>query len=261
MTSRMPSTAGPGATGPRDASDPSAITFPRNRGDRLGSAVVARLVDDIVSGRLPVGSALPTEADLGNQFGVSRTVVRESVKLLQDKGLVNVRHGVGTVVCPAGSWDMIDDVVLSALVRHDESLTILDELVAVRAALERDLAAAAAAATGTGPEERTAALRAALREMERAADDVADFAAADVAFHDTVMALSGNRLARAIVTSIHGKARTTGRYHGAISEANTKLTLDEHRAILEAIERQDSGAAAQAMYDHIVGSWRRRRPS
>lgn len=239
----------------------AALSLPRNRGDRLGSIVVAKLVDDIVSGRYATGAALPTEADLGEQFGVSRTVVRESVKLLQDKGLVNIRHGVGTVVCPDSAWDMIDDVVLSALVRNDDSLTTLDELVAVRAALERDMAAAAAGAPGAGAGERTANIRAALRTMERATEDVAEFSAADVAFHDTVMELSGNRLARAIVNSIHGKARTTGRYHGATSVAYTALTMDEHRRILAAIEKQDAAAAAEAMYDHIVGSWSRRRPA
>jgi DNA-binding FadR family transcriptional regulator len=229
----------------------------RTRGERLGTLVVSTLVDDIVSGRCPVGSTLPTETDLGNRFGVSRTVVRESVKLLQDKGLVRIRHGIGTVVCDPQSWDMIDDAVLSALVRNDESLAILDELVSVRASLERDMAAAAAAAAQS--EAQTAELRSALKAMERAAEDVAEFAAADVSFHDSVMALSGKRLARAIVTSIHGKARSTGRYHGQTSAVYTELTLVEHRAILAAIEKQDETSAAEAMYNHIMGSWTRRR--
>jgi len=230
----------------------------RNRGDRLGTVVVATLVDLIVGGRYAAGTALPTEADLGDQFGVSRTVVRESVKLLQDKGLVRIRHGIGTVVNPSGSWNMIDDLVLSALVKHDESLSILDELVSVRATLEREMASAAAHVRSS---DQLAAIRTALRAMERAADDTAEFSAADVVFHDTVMAASGHRLARAIVTSIHDKARTTGRYHGSTSVAYTELTLDEHRRILVAIENNDAAAAADAMYGHIMGSWSRRRPA
>jgi len=70
---------------------------PRSTSDRLGTTVVSELADDIVSGRVAAGSTLPTEADLGGRFGVSRTVVRESVQLLQDKGLVLIRRGVGTV--------------------------------------------------------------------------------------------------------------------------------------------------------------------
>jgi DNA-binding FadR family transcriptional regulator len=246
--------------GPGSFSVPTQQTSggaPRSTSDRLGTSVVIQLADDIVAGRYPPGSTLPTEPDLGRRFGVSRTVVRESVQLLQDKGLVLIKRGVGTVVCGPETWDMIDDVVLEALVRNDESLAVLDELVAVRVSLERDMAAAAAA--GRTPEQ-TAALQAAYDDMVREASDVEAFAVADVVFHDIVMAASGNRLGRAIVTSIHGKARTTGRYVGATSPAFASLTLNEHRRILDAVANGDPAAASAAMHDHIIGSWSRRRP-
>ena len=105
----------------------------RQHGGRLGSALVVQLVDDIVGGAYAPGATLPTEADLGAKFGVSRTVVRESVKLLQDKGLIRIVQGKGTLVTDPRSWDLIDDVVLAAVVRHDDTLGILDELVLVRA--------------------------------------------------------------------------------------------------------------------------------
>jgi DNA-binding FadR family transcriptional regulator len=233
-------------------------TAPRSTSDRLGTLVVTRLADDIVAGRSAAGSTLPTEAELGKQFGVSRTVVRESVQLLQGKGLVLIKRGVGTVVCDSASWDMIDDVVLEALVRNDDSLAVLDELVVVRAALESEMAGSAAARRTT---EQVAALHASFDAMVRKADDVSAFAAADVDFHDFVMVASGNRLGRAIVTSIHGKARTTGRYVGATSAAFASMTLDEHRRILDAVEEGDETAASAAMRAHIVGSWSRRRPA
>ena len=244
-----------------DAPSPSGVPWPlpgpnRQPADRLGKAVVTTLVDLIVSGRYPAGATLPTEAELGAQFGISRTVVRESVKLLQAKGLVNIRQGIGTVVSPDTSWNMIDDLVLRSLVQHDESLSILDELVAVRAMLERDTAVTAATARSS---EDLARMRTALAAMEQARDE-AGFSAADAAFHDAIMAASGKRLARAIVTSIHDKARTTGRYQGEISAAHNALTMDEHRRVLEAIENRDATAAADAVYAHIVGSWARRRP-
>jgi GntR family galactonate operon transcriptional repressor len=229
----------------------------RTRGDRLGTAIVASLVDDIVSGRLAAGDTLPTEAEIGDHFGVSRTVVRESVKLLQDKGLVLIHRGVGTVVRSSQSWDMIDEIVLSALVHNDKSLVILDELVSVRAALEREMAITAAAVRTPG---HVATIREALAAMESSAGDPGAFARTDAAFHDGVMTASGNRLGRAIVTSIHDKARTTGRYHGTTSAAYTAMTLDEHRAVLAAIEAGDGAAAGTRMYDHITGSWARRRP-
>jgi DNA-binding FadR family transcriptional regulator len=230
----------------------------RQHGGRLGSALVVQLVDDIVGGVYAPGATLPTEADLGAKFGVSRTVVRESVKLLQDKGLIRIVQGKGTLVTDPRSWDLIDDVVLAAVVRHDDTLGILDELVLVRAALEREMAAAAAGRAAAAEREL---LTAAFRVMERAADDVAEFAAADVDFHDAVMDISGQRLARAIVTSIHGKARTTGRYHGAATAARIEETIDEHRRILDAICAGDADGANAAMYEHITGSWARRRPA
>jgi GntR family transcriptional regulator, galactonate operon transcriptional repressor len=230
----------------------------RSTSDRLGTTVVTALADDIVAGRIPPGGTLPTEPELGGRFGVSRTVVRESVQLLQDKGLVLIRRGIGTVVCSQDKWDVIDDVVLEALVRNDATLTVLDQLVAVRASLERDLAASAAMHRSP---EQAAALEQAFAEMQRQVDDMTAFAAADVAFHDVVMDASGNRLGRAIVSSIHGKARMTGRYVGSTSTELAELTLQEHGAILRAIIDRDAAAASAAMQAHIVGSWSRRRPA
>ena len=90
----------------------------------------------------------------------------------------------------------------------------------------------AAAAAERASAEHRELLADAFRTMERAAHDVAEFAAADVDFNDTVMDISGQRLARAIVTSIHGKARTTGRYHGSATAARIAETIDEHRQLM-----------------------------
>jgi DNA-binding FadR family transcriptional regulator len=239
---------------------PGTLPAPRahGRGFRLGTAVVQQLVDDIVSGTFPPGSTLPTEADLGERFDVSRTVVRESVKVVQEKGLVRIVQGKGTQVTDPRTWNMIDEIVLSSLIRQDESLVILDELITVRTALEREMAAAAALHATAQQKER---ITAALETMRRNADSVERFAEADVAFHDVVMEVSRNRLGRAIVTSIHDKARTNVRYHGSYSKAAVKTTLAEHQRIADAILLGDAGAANEAMRAHIMDSWARRRPS
>jgi DNA-binding FadR family transcriptional regulator len=227
------------------------------RGVRLGTAIVVALVDDIVGGVYPPGSTLPTESDLCDRFNVSRTVVRESVKLLQDKGLVQIVRGKGTEISYPVSWNMIDDIVLTSLVSHDETLGILDDLIAVRAALEEEMAGLAATAATA---EQLSVINDSMRRMREVAD-VPDFALADVHFHDLVMEASGNRLGRAIVTSIHGKARTTGRYHGSATPENIAQTLTEHQRILDALNARDAAAAHDCMRAHIVDSWARRRPS
>jgi DNA-binding FadR family transcriptional regulator len=230
----------------------------QRRGARLGTAVVDGLVDAVVSGHWPSGALLPPEADLCDSFDVSRTVVRESIKVVQEKGLVRIVHGRGTIVTDQREWNMIDETVLESMIRQDRSLTILDELVTVRSALEREMAANAARLAGA---EDKARLAAQLRTMEESIEDIPAFAEADVRFHDVVMDASGNRLSRAIVTSIHGKARTSTSYHGAYSTATMKQTLAEHAAVQQAIERGDAEAAGAAMAAHIEGSWARRRPS
>ncbi|GAA1403787.1 FadR/GntR family transcriptional regulator [Catellatospora coxensis] len=230
---------------------------PRARGTKLGINVVQQIVNDVVRGVLSPGSTLPPEADLCDQFGVSRTVIRESVKVVQEKGLVRIEHGRGTQVTDPRQWNLLDDVVLTAIIAHDANLSFLDELVATRTALEADMAAAAA--TSHTGEDRLR-ISAALELMRSKADNVAEFAAADAHFHDMVMAASRNRLGRAIVNSIHDKARGSMRYHGEYNEAVIRQTLDEHQAIHDAILARDPAGASGAMRSHITGSWSRRRP-
>src|SRR5690242_14502058 len=95
----------------------------------LARAVTAELVGRIVRGVHPPGRPLPPEPALCETFSVSRTVVREAVKLLQEKGLVQVRQGSGTVVTPSGTWDMLDELVLAATVAEDDTFAVLDDLV------------------------------------------------------------------------------------------------------------------------------------
>src|SRR6187431_2789588 len=100
----------------------------RVRAANLGVAVVRDLVKAIVTGTVAPGDVLPPEGTLSKQFAVSRTVIRESVKRVEEKGLVTVSQGRGTIVNPPTMWNVLDPDVLSALVDHDESLEVLDEI-------------------------------------------------------------------------------------------------------------------------------------
>jgi DNA-binding FadR family transcriptional regulator len=228
------------------------------RGARLGTALVQQLVDDIVGGTFPSGSLLPPEGDLCERFDVSRTVVRESVKVIQEKGLVQTLQGTGTRVTDQRSWNLLDEVVLGSLIKQDESMAILDELIIVRAALEREMAGAAARTATATDRER---LQAALETMRANTHSVALFAEADVVFHDVVMQISGNRLGLAVVTSIHDRARANVRYHGSYTPELVETTLTEHQRITDAVLGGDERAADQAMHAHIMDAWTRRRPA
>jgi DNA-binding FadR family transcriptional regulator len=222
----------------------------------LGVAVVEELVDAIVSGRLEPGETLPPEGPLSEQFGVSRTVIRESVKRVEEKGLVSIERGRGTEVRPVTAWNTLDRIVLTALIKHDETLGILDELSTVRAQLESVMAAEAARQRS---EDQLAELDRALERMRETIDDEAAFRAADVVFHETVMALSGNRLASSIARTLMERALESSRYHGVDPSDAFMLTLREHEAVHAAIAGQDPVRAQDAMNGHILEAWRRRR--
>jgi DNA-binding FadR family transcriptional regulator len=224
---------------------------------KLGVAVVEGLVNVIVSGELSPGDSLPPELPLSQQFGVSRTVLRESVKRLEEKGLVKVVQGRGTVVQPTSAWTMMDRVVLTSLIAHDKTLGVLDELSIVRARLE-------AAMAGEAARVRTPAelevLREILQTMRMTVAVPTEFHAADVSFHETVMSISGNRLAESIARVLYERARDSARYVGAVSPKLINHTLLEHQAIFDAIEAGDSDLSERVMDTHISDAWQRRRP-
>lgn len=232
-----------------------ASTPPRAPAARLGVAVVHDLVSAIVTGQVSAGQSLPPEGVLSQQFGVSRTVIRESVKRIEEKGLVNIAQGRGTEVLPAGSWNVLDPVVLSALVENDDSVGVLDELAVVRGSLEGSMAAEAASVR---TEEELVDLKASLDHMHATAADKG-FDQADVDFHTIVMEISKNRLAQNITKILYERARESVRFVGATSDEAIQLTLDEHARVLRAIERGDTLAAENAMREHIRVAWQRRR--
>ncbi|MEV1177955.1 FadR/GntR family transcriptional regulator [Nonomuraea sp. NPDC049784] len=228
----------------------------RRPAERLGVAVVSELVELIVTGEIPEGQALPPEGPLCEHFGVSRTVLRESIKRLEEKGLVVVAQGRGTQVARSGSWNMLDPIVLSALIDNDESLGILDELTIVRGSLESAMAGAVAMRRTAEELTRIEHALESMREMQHESDS---FRQADVVFHLTIMELSRNRLAENIAKRLYRRALESSRYQGMGYEDAFQSTLKEHASVVEAISRQDAETAARAMRDHIVGSWKRRR--
>lgn len=236
---------------------PLAPVVPRRAG-RLGDGVVAHLVDRITSGVYPVGSLLPTEPQLCSEFGISRTVVRESIKLLEEKGLVRATSGRGTMVLQRVGWNLLDPVVLEAQIRHDRDLHILDDLVNVRAALECDMAAQCARIIGDDDAQE---LIDQLHLLAGCVTDPERHAAEDVVFHEMIMRASGNLLGHAIIRSIHAKARLSSRYNGEPTLGDLTASMAEHEAIGAAILRRDPEAAAEQMRIHIVGSWAKRRPA
>lgn len=222
----------------------------------LAAAVTAELVQRIVRGSYPTGVTLPAEPVLCETFSVSRTVIREAVKVLQEKGLVRVRQGSGTTVNPPVLWNMLDELVLAASIADDESLALLDDLVVTRRLLESDMAQVAARAADEDAVDR---LRALVDRMDELVDDVPAYEEHDRLFHDTIMQASGNRIARGVVRSLEAQAITTAGYLGKSGRDLCKASNAGHRRICERIAAQDAAGAADAMFTHITEAWLVRR--
>jgi DNA-binding FadR family transcriptional regulator len=230
-------------------------TNPR-RPARLAATVAEDLIDAIVSGRLPAESVLPGEQALCEEFGVSRVVVREALKALEHKGLLIIRQGQGTVVAPVTRWDPLDSTVLDARIRHDDGLGLLDNLVQVRCALESELAGTAATRR---TERQLIEMNSVLAAMECVLGQPEQYLALEVEFHDHIMQMAGNDVARAVVTSIHDHARDSSRYCGGELDKQITAAHIGHVAIAQAIADADDLAARTAMRAHILDSWHSKR--
>ena len=223
---------------------------------RLGLAVVDVMLDRVVSGELEPGTLLPNEPRLCEVFGVSRTVIREALKLLEQKGLVRVKQGQGTTVGMPDEWNLLDPMVLEASVRYDKDLRIFDDLVEVRQVLESQMARQAATRATPGDHA----------EMRRLLDQLAievvmpeRHVLTDLEFHDAIMRASANRLGRAVVRTIHSEARASARYTGYPQRGDCEASNLGHARVYERIVAGDEDGAAEAMSDHIMSSWRLRR--
>jgi DNA-binding FadR family transcriptional regulator len=223
---------------------------------RLGTAVVDVLLDRIVAGELEPGTLLPNEPRLCEAFGVSRTVIREAIKTLEQQGLVRAKQGQGTRVAMPDEWNLLDPMVLEASVRHDKDLRILDDVVEIRRVLESDMARQAAV-------KASASERAEMKKLlGRLSAEVVTpelHMVTDLRFHDVIMRASGNRLGRAVVRAIHSEARTSERYNGYPGRVDCEASDVGHAQIYDRIAAGDGEGAAAAMSQHIAGSWLARR--
>jgi len=209
----------------------------------------ARVVRDlglgIVSGRHPEGNILPGDAELMERFAVSRTVLREALKTLAGKGLIQAKARIGTRVRPRTEWNLFDSDVLIWHARNgfdDEFLTYLGEM---RMALEPE--AAALAATRRTPDQLTA-LYLWVDKMGAAKDSAAEFVQADLNFHLAVAAAAANPVLVAISTLIEVALVAMLTVSSPVEEpAQHVISVNAHRAIADAIAAGDADKARAAM--------------
>ncbi|MDE2184557.1 MAG: FadR family transcriptional regulator [Alphaproteobacteria bacterium] len=197
----------------------------------------------IVTARYSENNPFPVEAELCKQYAVSRSILREAVKMLTAKGLLGARPRHGTWVQPEDSWNLLDPDVLRWMLERKLSFTLLIELNQIRLAVEPIAAGLAAHSTD---EAKKTAVMAAIDRMAAAERGDDDPLASDIAFHVGVMHASGNRfysqLCDLIETSLRFSIRTTNYFKGV------KLaSVSDHKRVADAIMRSDAPAAENAM--------------
>ncbi|MGO4571422.1 FadR/GntR family transcriptional regulator [Microvirga sp. 2TAF3] len=204
----------------------------------------------IMQGRYPVGSTLPGDAELMEFFGVSRTALREALKTLAAKGLIESKTKVGTKVLGRENWNMFDADILDWHLQLGVDAQFLGWLFEIRQALE-PLACATAALRRTP--EQLEAMRLALLAMYRCEDNRQGFTKADLAFHQAVLEASGNPFLQSIGSVIGAALATSFTVSSPVSsDERFKLVMKQHQAVFDAIEERDASAASDAMSTLIL---------
>lgn len=192
------------------------------------------LLARIAAGTYRVGSMLPKEEHLAAELDVSRGVVRECVRALEERGVVRVRHGRGATVMPARAWNVLDPQVFSAVHGTAGGRRLVSEAVEALAIVQGE--AAALAAERSHP-EAVRALAAAVDAVETATGD--GVAAAELEFGRALADASGNRpLARAAAELAGAMAAVAPSRHGR---------PERYRRVLDTIAAADPAAARAAM--------------
>lgn len=215
----------------------------------LHGQVIQELGQLIVGGELSPGDPLPREELLAERMVVSRTALREALKVLSAKGLIETRQKTGTRVREKKYWNQLDADVLSWRCASMPTDDFVEKLVEMREIIEP---AAAAAAAKRRDDAQLARLESAYRAME-AAQDLDAWAEADLAFHEAVLQATNNELMVSLFSVIE-TALGTFFLLSARTATNFKYSLPRHFAVFEAIRRRQPEAARLAMQRMVSDS-------
>ncbi|QHC58747.1 FCD domain-containing protein [Rathayibacter sp. VKM Ac-2760] len=222
------------------------MTRQRTLVDTVGTAVVR--------GDLPAGTVLGIEA-LAREHGVSRSVIREALRILETLGMIVARQRVGITVLGREHWQLLDPRVIAWRSHADDAQTQLRELMQLRTILEP---AAAELATAQGTDEQLSAIVRAAEEMTATYRDrrVAAFARADLDFHSAIVAAASSSVLAQLSDTVLAALRL--RYSGSVpvfgAEGERALAL--HVRLADALAARDAAAAVdltRALVDQTRG--------
>jgi DNA-binding FadR family transcriptional regulator len=213
-------------------------------GRNLTHQLTHQLGAAIVQGQYAIDKSFPTEAELSQQFNISRSVTREAVKMLTAKGLIASRPRQGIRVMPSSHWNMFDADVLGWTLNARPSLELLREFTQLRMAIEPE--AAVLAAENNQDSAKIKAIGDALARMKRADEGHDDPLAADIEFHCAILAAGNNRfffqLREFIQVALRVSIASTNQLKGVLT-----ADYDDHKRIYDAICAGDHESASKAV--------------
>ncbi|SEI88486.1 DNA-binding transcriptional regulator, FadR family [Bhargavaea ginsengi] len=220
--------------------------------------VVNAIGKDIVNGVISPGERLPKVEELSEDYGVSRTVMREALQGLAARKIIRANQRSGTVVLPRNEWQLWDLSVMSWLSESEQrNEKFLLDLTEVRLGLEPD---AAALAAKNATEEEKAKITACFERLEQTLDDPKAWAAADYDFHLSIIEATNNQLMAGLLKLLHKglilsreKTVTSLNEHTELQqEQPTTEILNRHRNLYEAVISGDAEQAKSVMTDMIL---------
>ncbi len=223
----------------------TAVNTHRSKAEHVAHLLLER----IIAAKLKPGSSFATEAELLSQFNVSRPTLRESLRILESQGALNVRPGPGGgIIVGSPSTDLLAHGLSVFLRMHDVPfITVLKAREVIEPALAYEAAV-------NGTDEDFAELEASITRMKAldAPRDQEAFLEENRIFHSVIARASGNKVLEVFWHTISIVA--TGEHHGiSYSVGNQKHVIKAHQSILDACRKRDGNAASAAMDSHVTG--------
>ena len=207
----------------------------------LSYLLAEKLGQQILAGDYQAGSILPGEMELGEQFGVSRTAVREAVKMLAAKGMLLPRPRIGTRVMPQSQWNFLDQDLLTWWMTKENFDQVMQHFLILRTSLEPQACSLAAANASTQQTARLAELMAEMRALP-VQFDREHWIQVDTQFHQLIYEASGNPFLTSFANLFSSVYQS---YFRAIT-GNEVIKLQNHQAIVDAILAGDGAGALAA---------------
>jgi DNA-binding FadR family transcriptional regulator len=234
----------------------NTLVSARRKPRTLALDLVEAIGDRIRDSRIPTGDKLPTEAAIMEEFGVSRTVVREALSKLQAGGLVETRHGIGTFVIGLGD-------TTGFRIGADQLATLADVIAVLELRIGIETEAAALAAMRRSP-ANLQSMRLALDAVTQAVDAGRDAVGADFQFHLEIARATQNTHFVELMGSLGSSIIPRARLESPAEQSDErrqylKRVNGEHESIFDAITNGDSDGARAAMRTHLANSRERRR--